>query len=139
MYSDFESCIFDFALERNPGDYWYDCAILEASSILRKFDKGDWARLLIELESKGDFWKKRLVECLGDLHVAYEVEVILRILNTSDEDLLISCFDALRLVDLSKLERREQEDLLLRVSSLLDEASPPVRGILENLCEKLKS
>lgn len=79
------------------------------------------------------------MECLGDLHVAYEVEVILRILNTSDENLLISCFDALRLVDLSKLGRREQEDLLLRVSSLLDEASPPVREILENFCEKLKS
>lgn len=58
MYSDFESCIFDFALERNPGDYWYDCAVSETSGILRKFDKGDWARLLIELGSKDNFWKK---------------------------------------------------------------------------------
>ncbi|MFV3329997.1 hypothetical protein ACNFIA_03565 [Pseudomonas sp. NY15437] len=139
MYSDFEYCISDFTLERDPGDYWYDCAILEASDILRKFDKGDWSRLLIDLGGKNDLWKKRLVECLGDLHVAYEVEVILCIINTSDEDLLISCFDALRLVDLSKLARWEQEYLLLRVYSLLDEASSPVRAILDNFCEKLNS
>ncbi|WP_430317821.1 hypothetical protein [Pseudomonas nitroreducens] len=83
--------------------------------------------------------KKRLVECLGDLHVAYEFEVILHIINTSDEDLLVSCIDALRLLDLSKLGRRDQEELLLRVSFLLNEASPPVREILESFSGKLKS
>ncbi|WP_193452125.1 hypothetical protein [Pseudomonas nitroreducens] len=139
MYNNFDSCIFDFALERDPGDYWYDCAILEASDILRRFDKGDWARLLKELKNKDVFWKKRLVECLGDLHVAYELEVILHIINTSDEDLLVSCIDALRLLDLSKLGRRDQEELLLRVSFLLNEASPPVREILESFSGKLKS
>lgn len=139
MYNNFDSCIFDFALERDPGDYWYDCAVLEASDILRRFDKGDWARLLKELKNKDVFWKKRLVECLGDLHVAYELEVILRIINTSDEDLLVSCIDALRLLDLSKLGRRDQEELLLRVSFLLNEASPPVREILESFSGKLKS
>lgn len=139
MYNNFDSCIFDFALERDPGDYWYDCAILEASDILRRFDKGDWARLLKELKNKDVFWKKRLVECLGDLHVAYELEVILHIINTSDADLLVSCIDALRLLDLSKLGRRDQEELLLRVSFLLNEASPPVREILESFSGKLKS
>lgn len=139
MYNNFDSCIFDFALERDPGDYWYDCAILEASDILRRFDKGDWARLLKELKNKDVFWKKRLVECLGDLHVAYELEVILHIINTSDEDLLVSCIDALRLLDLSKLGRRDQEELLLRVSFLLNEASPPVREMLESFSGKLKS
>lgn len=59
MYNNFDSCIFDFALERDPGDYWYDCAILEASDILRRFDKGDWARLLKELKNKDVFWKKK--------------------------------------------------------------------------------
>jgi len=139
MYSAFENCIFDFALSRDPGDYWYDCVILEASDILRKFDKGDWELLLKELKNKDNFWKKRLVECLGDLHVAYEFEVILRIINTGDEDLFISCIDALRLLDLSGLGGRDKEELLLRVLFLLDEASPPVKEILGGFARKLKS
>jgi hypothetical protein len=93
---------------------------------------------LNELKSKDNFWKKRLVECLGDLHVAYELEVILRVIDTSDEDLFISCIDSLRLLDLSGLGKHDQEALLLRISFLLDETSPPVRKILEKFSEKLK-
>lgn len=75
---------------------------------------------------------------MGDLHVAYELEVILSVINTSDEDLFISCIDALRLLDLSKLGRRDQEELLRKVLLLLDEASPPVKEILEEVARKLR-
>lgn len=139
MYDKFENFMFDFALERDPSDYWYDCAILEAADILREFNESDWELLLEGLKHKDVFWQKRLVECLGDLHVSHELEVILRVINQNDEDLLIACIDALRLLDLSELGERNKEDLLLRVGCLLDEASPPVKEVLENFVEKLKS
>ena len=139
MYDKFENCIFDFSLERDPGDYWYDCAILEAADILRGFGKNDWELLLKQLEFKSIFWKKRLVECLGELNVSQELEIILSVINTSDEDLLVACIDALRLLDLSKLGERKKEELSLRVACLLTEASPPMKRVLESFIEKLKN
>ncbi|MGX5726975.1 hypothetical protein ACWKWZ_18215 [Metapseudomonas otitidis] len=139
MYSSFERCILDFSLERDPGDYWYDCAVLEASDILRNFEESDWVLLLDELERKDIFWKKRLVECLGDLNVEYEIEVILSVINTDDEDLLVSCVDSLRFLDLSRLDVSSKEKLSLKARLLLGKASPPVQLILESFFEKLKN
>lgn len=58
MYNSFEGCIVDFSLEQDSGDYWYDCAVLEASDILREFDRSDWVLLLEGLARKSIFWKK---------------------------------------------------------------------------------
>ncbi|MGC8100946.1 hypothetical protein [Metapseudomonas otitidis] len=137
LYGKLESCIVDFSLERYPGDYWYDCGILEAADVLREFDKGDWELLLDDLKDKGVFWRKRLVECLGDFKVLYEIEVILRIVNTDDEDLRICCFDALRMLDLSGVDGRTREELSSRAEYLLDEVSLPVKKILEDFVERL--
>lgn len=79
------------------------------------------------------------MECLGDLSVEYEFEVILCIVRTDDEDLLVSCIDALRLLDLSRVNGRGKEELFLKVKSLLDEASPPVQMVLEDFIEKLQA
>jgi len=59
MYNKFDSCISDFSYESEPGDYWYDCAILESTEILKQFDNNDWDLLLKQLNSKSVFWQKR--------------------------------------------------------------------------------
>lgn len=58
------------------------------------------------------------MECMGDLNIEYEFEVILCIINTDDEGLLVSCIDALRLLGLSKLDGRDKEELLLKAKLL---------------------
>lgn len=137
MYNKFDTCISDFSHESEPSDYWYDCAILESTEILKQFDDNDWDLLLKQLEFKSLFWQKRLVECLGDLHNSYELEIILDLINTSDDDLFITCVDSLRLLNLSSLDNLKKEWLLLKIETLLGKASPPVKRVLEGLIAKI--
>ncbi len=96
MYRNFDLCITDFSSDNEPGDYWYDCAIVESTEMLSKFKESDWKCLLGDLANKPIFWKIRLVECLGDLNNSYELEVILYLINTDDNNLFNSCLDSLR-------------------------------------------
>jgi hypothetical protein len=137
MYKIFDNCISDFIYEREASDYWYDCAILESTKILKQFNDNDWLLLLSNLKDKSIFWKKRLIECLGDLHNKYELEVILEIIDTSDEDLFVSCVDSLRLLDLTSLNNLQKEKLLLKSQVCLKKASPPVKLVLEEIIKKL--
>lgn len=118
MLDKLNTCIFDFSHESEPGDYWYDCAILEAIEILKQFSQKDWDLLLKQLNFQSLFWKKRLVECLGDLQNQYELKVILSIICTENEDLFITCIDALRGLDLSCLDS-EKKQLLQRTQAIL--------------------
>ncbi|WP_086632765.1 hypothetical protein [Commensalibacter intestini] len=118
MLDKLNTCIFDFSHESEPGDYWYDCAILEAIEILKQFSQKDWDLLLKQLNFQSLFWKKRLVECLGDLQNQYELKVILSIICTENEDLFITCIDALRGLDLSCLNS-EKKQLLQRTQAIL--------------------
>ena len=93
MYNKFDTCISDFSHESEPSDYWYDCAILESTEILKQFDDNDWDLLLKQLAFKSLFWQKRLVECLGDLHNTYELEIILDLINTSEHNKFKKCVD----------------------------------------------
>lgn len=136
MYNKFEVCIFDFSHESEPGDYWYDCAIVEATEILKEFNDDDWEVLLKRLELKSLFWKKRLVECLGDLHNPYELEVILHLINIDDEDLFVTCIDSLRFLNLSVLSKSKKEKFLSHVKPLSEKASPPIKKILEEFIIK---
>lgn len=136
MLNEFNAYVADFTYESNPGDYWYDCAILDATEILKKFGVHDWGFLLDELNSKPLFWQKRLVECLGDLHNPYELEVLLDIINTNDEDLFISCVDSLRLLDLSNIDDTKKKQILSKIDILLQSASLPVKRVLEDFIKK---
>lgn len=137
MYNKFDVCISDFSYESDPSDYWYDCAILEATEILNKFNNNDWELLLSQIKLKPIFWQKRLVECLGDLHNSYELDVLLNIINTNFEELFISCVDSLRLLDLSNLDKSKKKSLLLKIDILLQNASSPVKSVLQELIKKL--
>lgn len=138
MYNKFDNCISDFSQESEPGDYWYDCAILESTEILKQFSDNDWNLLLKQLNVKSLFWQKRLIECLGDLHNPYELEVILEIINTSDKDLFITCVDSLRFLDLAILDNSKKKQLLSKIEVLLEKSSAPVKQILAEFIKKAK-
>ncbi len=137
-YHKFDTCISEFSQESEPGDYWYDCAILESTEILKQFSDSDWHLLLKQLKLKPIFWQKRLIECLGDLHNPYELEVVLETINTSDKDLFITCVDSLRFLDLSTLDKSKKEQLLSKAEIILEKASSPVKCVLEEFIKKAK-
>jgi hypothetical protein len=52
MYRNFDLCITDFSSDNEPGDYWYDYAIVESTEMLSKFNEGDWLCLFVDLANK---------------------------------------------------------------------------------------
>lgn len=137
MYYKFDACLHDFSFARHPGDYWYDCAILEASDILKEFDESDWGLLLRKIRLKPLFWQKRFIECLGDIHSPYDLDAILIVIDTDDKDVFLDCADSLRLLKLSELSEYRKEQLLTKISLLLGTSSPPERKILEAFVNRL--
>lgn len=136
MYHEFNACISNFSNESEPCDYWYDCAILEAITILKNFNAHDWSLLLKELKFKSVFWQQRLVECLGDLHNPYELEVIFELISTEDNKLFINCIDSLRYLSLSKIDDFKKEKLLSKIKKILENPSSPIKCVLEDFIQK---
>lgn len=71
------------------------------------------------------------------MHNPYELEIILDLINTDDDDLFITCVDSLRFLNLSSLDNLKKDWLLSKIENLLRKASPPVKRILEGLIVKI--
>lgn len=139
MYKEFDLCITDFSNDNEPGDYWYDCAVVESTKILSKFNEPDWVCLFNELAHKSIFWKTRLVECLGNLKNSHELNIILSLIDTDNYDLFISCVDSLRSIDIRGLSEDDLGKINDKIYHLEPNASLPVKSILENFSRKFKS
>ncbi|MEQ4923753.1 hypothetical protein [Proteus hauseri] len=139
MYKEFDLCITDFSNDNEPGDYWYDCAVVESAKILSKFNEPDWVCLFNELAHKSIFWKTRLVECLGDLKNSHELNIILALIDTDNYDLFISCVDSLRSMDICDLSEDDLGKINDKIYHLKQNASLPVKSILESFSHKFKS
>lgn len=137
IIDELETSLHDFSLEREPGDYWYDCGILQSSAILKQFDTQDWEVLLSRINYKSLFWKLRFVECLGDLHHSYEIQAILIIIENDDEDLFIRCIDSLRSLDLSGMSESSKEMALSRIKYLSESVPLPEKSVFDSFCAKL--
>ena len=70
--------ITGFSKEGYPEDHWYDVAVVHAIQLI------------------DDLNEKRLVYCLGDHKNKNELDVILKIMDTEDEELFVMCVDALK-------------------------------------------
>ncbi|MBJ2118271.1 MULTISPECIES: hypothetical protein [Proteus] len=138
MYKEFDLCITDFSNDNEPGDYWYDCAVVESAEILSKFKEPDWVCLFNELAHKSIFWKTRLVECLGDLKNSHELDIILALIDTDNYDLFISCVDSLRSMDICDLSEDDLGKINDKIYHLEQSASLPVKSILESFSRKFK-
>nr|WP_282560394.1 hypothetical protein [Providencia vermicola] len=138
MYKEFDLCITDFSNDNEPGDYWYDCGIVECSRILSKFNELDWSNLFDVLEHKSIFWKIRLVECLGDLKNSHELNIILTLIDTDDYDLFISCVDSLRSIGSHSLSEDDLNKINDKIYHLEQNASLPVKSVLDSFSHKFK-
>ena len=139
MYKEFDLCISDFSNDNEPGDYWYDCGVVESTEILSKFNESDWACLFNELSNKSIFWKTRLVECLGDLKNSHELNIILKLIDTENYDLFISCIDSLRSMDICSLSEDDLDKVSGKIYHLKSNASLPAKSILDSFSHKFKS
>ena len=136
MYKNFNTFILPYSEDNEPGDYWYDCGVIESTKILSAFTDFDWEYLLKNLSDKSIYWKIRLVECLGDLHNSYELRVILELIDTDDDKLFVSCVDSLRSINLCHLPENILNTIQTRIINLMQNASLPVKRVLEDFMHK---
>jgi hypothetical protein len=114
-------------------DYWYDSALFVCEDILKGFSDDEWKELLKTIPSESVEWKKRLVKCLGSLNSPHEIDCIIMMLSTENEDLFIACIDSLRNIDISPLQDDVKKSIVKRVEDLIREnSSPPVKKILKD-------
>ncbi|MEW4411867.1 hypothetical protein [Clostridium sp. AN503] len=95
MYIELDTYITEFSKEDSSDDYWYDVGVIHASQLINKFSLDDWVELMIHIDEKNNMWKKRFVYCLGDCNSEEYVNIILKIIDTDDEELFVMCIDAL--------------------------------------------
>lgn len=136
MYRKFDSVISEFSREDISEDYWYDCVILESVEMLKEFNDKDWKELFQSVSTKPIGWKKRLVECLGDIHNDYELEIILKLLDTTDRALFIACIDSLRSLSLSGIDEYTMKRLKVRINETLVGVSLPENEVLRDFIRR---
>ena len=108
MLKEFESSIND----NSSDDFWYDVALDECMDMLDRFSDVEWEELS---ESIGDYSEKaqmRCVECLSESDNRNSLLLILRLSNTKNRELFVTCVDSLRNMDISSLSQCEKERLL---------------------------
>lgn len=138
MYKNLDMFILPYSDDNEPGDYWYDCGIIEPTIILNSFTDSDWVSLFDHLSDKSIYWKIRLVECLGDLNNDYEIQVILELIDTDNDELFVCCVDSLRSINLCNLPENSLKMMQSRIAHLIQNASLPAKSILEKFIDKLK-
>lgn len=74
-------------------------------------------------------WNIRLTECLVDINNQYFIECIVKMLSTDNNDVFISCIDALRNIDIGLLDKNYVKGLKEKAELLLDESTFPVKNI----------
>lgn len=81
---------------------------------------------------------KKIAYCLDNQCSVHELNILISLLNTNDEELFEVCIDTLRSYS-SQESKLDNPQILQRVNDLLPTASIPVRKMLENFLAKIRS
>ena len=119
MFKDFESSINDNSCD----DFWYDVALFECQEMLERFSDEEWEELSEKIGNYSEEAKMRCVECLSDIDNRKGLLMILRLSNTNNRELFVTCVDSLRNMDISSLSQNEIERLFQRVKDYTADAS----------------
>lgn len=122
-------------------DSWYDDGCVIASEILSEFSPSDWDELSNQVLSKPIEWQRKIAYCLDNKCSVYELNILISLLNTNDEELFEVCIDTLRSYSSQESKNMilDNPQILQRVNDLLPTASIPVRKMLEDFLAKIRS
>ncbi len=127
MIKEFESSIND----KSCDDYWYDVALFEAQEMLNSFSDEEWMELSEKIYDYSEKAQMRCVECLSDIDNRNSLLLTLRLSDTPNRELFVTCVDSLRNMDLSSLSQSEKEHLLKRVKEYSADASKLEKIVLK--------
>jgi len=92
MYTEFDNYLLGYL----PMDYWYDEGFSIARKMLSKFTLQDWKDLASNVLSKPLDYQRKLAYCIENSNKEYELDILLSMTNTDDEELFEICIDSLR-------------------------------------------
>jgi hypothetical protein len=120
-------------------DYWYDCGCVIACEILSEFTPSDWVELSNQVLSKSIEWQRKLAYCLDNECDINELNILLLLINTNDEELFEICVDTLRSFKNQETKQivLDNPKILQRVNDLLTNASIPVKKMLQDFLSKV--
>lgn len=138
MYKELDEFITEY---QNTVDFWYDVGCVMASEKLSKFTQNDWDELLRNIQNKPLEWKKKLVYCLDNTLNIIELEILLLLLNTDDEELFVDCIDTLRSFTLpeSKQKILENPSIVSRVNDAMLKSGNATRKVLEDFLRQIQA
>ncbi|WP_336046385.1 hypothetical protein [Solibacillus ferritrahens] len=115
-------------------DSWYDDGCTIAGEILLEFSLSDWDELSNQVLSKSIEWQRKIAYCLDNQCNEHELNILMSLLNTDDEELFATCIDTLRSYTSQESKRMilGSPEILQRINDLLPGASAPVRKILQD-------
>ncbi|NQF15942.1 hypothetical protein HPY31_18770 [Brevibacillus sp. HB1.3] len=124
---------------QNTVDYWYDDGCIIASDMLAKFSQKDWEDLSSHVLMKPLEWQRKLAYCLDSSCNEHELNILLSLLDTDDEELFVICVDTLRSYTTLEAKQmiRDNPAMLVRVNELLPRAGVATRGVLEDFLVKM--
>lgn len=122
-------------------DSWYDDGCVIASEMLSEFSPSDWEELSNQVLSKPIEWQRKQHIVLDNKCSVHELNILISLLNTNDEELFEICIDTLRSYSSQESKKLilDNPQILQRVNDLLPTASIPVRKMLEDFLTKIHS
>lgn len=129
MYTELNSL-----LEQNvTDDAWYDDVFLVAQDIMNNFVAEDWKRLGEEVLSKDIEWQKKLAYCIDNQLIEEELNIICKLLQVKNDELLEMCVDSLRSFDneVGHLYIKNNPQIIQMVKSRIKNAGTIEKIILE--------
>ena len=129
MYTELNSL-----LEQNvTDDAWYDDGFLVAQDIMNNFVAEDWKRLGEEVLSKDIDWQKKLAYCIDNQLIEEELNIICKLLQVKNDELLEMCVDSLRSFDneVGHLYIKNNPQIIQMVKSRIKNAGTIEKIILE--------
>lgn len=125
--------------ENSSDDYFYDDEFIYVQELLRDFSDNDWEKLFQSVKSKGDKYKIRLVYCIDDDFGMNGLKLLFSLLDENDEvvEYVIDSLRSFKTPEYKELINLNNQ-IIEKAESLLKNAIPPVKRVLEAFIEENK-
>ncbi|CRH19245.1 conserved hypothetical protein [Carnobacterium maltaromaticum] len=125
--------------ENSSDDYFYDDEFIYVQELLRDFSDNDWEKLFQSVKSKGDKYKIRLVYCIDDDFGMNGLKLLFSLLDENDEvvEYVIDSLRSFKTPEYKELINSNNQ-IIEKAESLLKNAIPPVKRVLEAFIEENK-
>jgi hypothetical protein len=119
-------------------DYWYDEAHIYAIELLSKMTDNDWNMLKRQWRDRSSIWQERCAYILSDADSSQAIPLLLEMLKSTNNEVILTAADALRSIDIAKINLSLHRDVVERLQ-LLSENNPIAKVIVDEIIKQQKA